>query len=890
MTSGWTPEALRESVSRLTAPARACAVLRSTAEVHEVAAALAAEAVTAGRSVGALGDAAFIAEVTKAAPDCRCSAIERPWDGPDDVAAAITACGTGLDATVPILLIEAVSAFGSLAQSPRVLSIQSAMDGQLPEAGVVAVLLYDASCFDADAVADAILCTPWLLMADIPCENAMFVSPDEMTSAEGAPLLVERILSGLHDAEENRRAAEERLQQYRVLVDDSPDAIFVHSGGGLVFVNRAAARMVGAASPEDVLGRPVMSFVHPDSLPTVAGRIKMMSEQKVKAPRMLERFVRLDGSAFYAEAIATPLVFEGKPGIQVIMREQTESLATEEELEFKSFLLDNAGDGIIVRDADDLCVLYVNEAMCVLVGRPREQFFSTPELWWVTAEEREGYRRHLLGSLHSGGGVIETIAESDTGEQIPVEVRTSAIAYHGRKALLSVVRNISERRLAQEAIEHMELHDPLTGLANRALLQDRIEVAVAHAKRSGEPLGLIVLDIDHFKSVNDTAGHGTGDLLLLAVAERLHDVIRADDTLARLAGDEFVLVLPEVRSEEDAGILAEKVLDTFREPFMTSAGEISMTASLGISLHYGDDTPSDMLLRNADLAMYVAKEQGRNSYRQFEPSMNEAALQRFALKNDLMHAIERDEIALHYQPIVRLADGHVLGAEALCRWRHPVHGPIPPLTFIPLAEETGIISELGTWVLRQACREARQWAEQGHDDLVVSVNLSPRQAADCDLVTQVAAALGESGLDPKQLSLELTESVAMRDAPRLIGAFRDLRDMGVRIAIDDFGTGYSTFDYLKQLPVDVLKVDRTFVSDVCEDEGSKAIAGAIVSLGKALHLEVIAEGVETEAQRRVLVEAACPSAQGFLFAKDMPADEFRAVLADTATLGGGLPA
>lgn len=558
---------------------------------------------------------------------------------------------------------------------------------------------------------------------------------------------------------------------------------------------------------------------------------------------------------------------------------------TVEEMRFRTFLLDSVIDGVIVRDTEDMSVLYVNEAMCALIGRPREGVLGLRDLDWVCAEDRDATRRHYDSVLRLGSGGTEVEADAGAGRRLPVEIHSSVVDFRGRRVMVSVVSDISERKAAQFTIEHMALHDPLTGLANRALLLDRLGVAVAHARRTRELLAVLFIDVDHFKTINDTAGHGAGDLVLQAVATRLEHSVRADDTIARLGGDEFALVLPDIGSESDACRVAEKILAGFREPLGVGLGDISVTASIGLALHDGGDLTGEDLLCNADLAMYRAKEIGRNAYQLFEPSMNETALERFVLKCDLQRAITRNELSLHYQPIVSLETGAILGAEALCRWTHPIHGAVPPAMFIPLAEESGMICALGTWVLRQACAEARSWADAGHPGLLVSVNLSPRQMCEEDLADEVRRATEATGFDSRSLVLELTETLAMRDAPRIVGACRELRASGVRIAIDDFGTGYSSLDYLRQLPVDALKVDRAFVRDLCEDAGSLAIATAIVSLGRALGLDVIAEGVETDAQRRVLAGAGCEHAQGFLFSRGVPAHEFRMLLESGRPLG-----
>lgn len=882
----WTPGGLRRAIQQLDAPRRACALLPTGGESLAFLAGLAEEASHLHRSVTIIGSSGFIAGVSAVLGGEAVSLVEvsAPWRCSADAVRDLEALepDTVSSGGPSLLLLDAVSVLGPGADAGRVLSAQSAIESVLPQIEAVVVTVYARESFGAPVLADAVLSSPSVFVWDMLCDNARHVSPDALMTDGHETLLVDRLLRESRDSENSRHTIAEHEQRYHALVENSPDSVFVHSGGAIVYANRAAAAMVGASSPDEVLGRSVMSFVHADSLETVGGRIKLMLEENLAAPRMLERFTRLDQTSFYAEAVASPLIFDGKPAIQVLMRDQTERHATEEELRFKSFLLDSVVDGIIVRDPADMAVLYVNEATCELSGNSRKQFFSSNTISWVPAEERDAILHHFDSAMRLGTGTTETFTDAGQGQKLPLEVRSSVVSYLGRRVLMSILRDISERKNAQATIEHMALHDPLTGLANRALLMDRLELALAHVRRSGEKMALILLDVDHFKTINDTAGHGVGDLLLQGIAARLTDLVREDDTVARLGGDEFTLVLPDIGSLSKARHIADKILKGFREPFTTGSSQVHATASLGVAFCEGGHITADELLRDADLAMYSAKEGGRNSYALFDRSMNETATERFVLRNDLRDAVENGEMALHYQPIVDLADGAVLGAEALCRWMHPLRGSIPPMTFIPLAEEMGVICSLGTWVLREACSEAKLWADSGHEGLPVSVNLSPRQLREEGFVQLVQDVLGEAGLPAELLQLEITETVAMQDAPRLIGVFRELRALGVRIAIDDFGTGYSSLHYLKQFPIDTLKVDQTFVRDVCDNEESLAIATAIVSLARALRLEVVAEGVETDGQRQALLGSGCKRGQGYLFSRAVPGPEFRRSLVRSA--------
>jgi diguanylate cyclase (GGDEF)-like protein len=436
---------------------------------------------------------------------------------------------------------------------------------------------------------------------------------------------------------------------------------------------------------------------------------------------------------------------------------------------------------------------------------------------------------------------------------------------------------------ANEELTYLALHDSLTKLPNRAMLEERLKHAIGTSSREHRRFVLMFLDLDGFKAVNDTYGHSVGDRLLVEVAKRIGLKIRMQDTISRVGGDEFVF-LGDVGEPEDAGALAEKLLSIIREPFQIASHELRMSASIGLAMFPDNGANQHELLTNADAAMYHAKSLGRDCLCFFEASMNSHVQAHLEMTQDLRRAVDRKELVLYYQSKLRAPNGPAMGAEALVRWQHPARGLILPDEFIPLAEKTGLIVPIGEWVLDEACRQMREWHDAGRRDWRVAVNLSPVQFGHPALMQTVRAALERHQLDPRCLTLEITESTAMRDADASVVILQQLHQMGVQIAIDDFGTGYSSLLYLKRLPASELKIDRGFVRNLAHDSEDRAIISAIVALGRTLDLEIVAEGVETVAQQQFLTDIGCDSLQGYLFGKPMPPAQFLEALAQMESL------
>ncbi|HUW27229.1 MAG TPA: EAL domain-containing protein [Sulfuriferula sp.] len=499
------------------------------------------------------------------------------------------------------------------------------------------------------------------------------------------------------------------------------------------------------------------------------------------------------------------------------------------------------------------------------------------------SEHDEYLRRYReTGTAHVIGTGREVRAQRSNGEIFPMELQISEYSLDARRQFIGIMRDITERKAAEEKIIHLAHHDALTNLPNRRLVQERIQQTIAWARRSGAQFAVMFIDLDKFKGINDTLGHDVGDRLLQMVAHRLTECLREGDTVGRQGGDEFIVLLGMLSAAEDAALVAQKILGALSAPFVINGQDLRTSASIGIAVYPQDGTDVETLLKNSDTAMYHAKEAGRRDYHFFTQAMNAAATERLLLESSLRQAIDRNELLLHYQPLVSLEEGGIVATEALVRWNHPELGLVSPARFIPVAEDSGLIVPLGEWVLRQACGQLKQWREQGIQLRRMVVNLSPRQFRQKHLVQTFSRVLSETGVDPHWLGLEITESVIMENPEVSIGILEELKALGIELSLDDFGTGYSSLGYLKRFPIDKLKIDQSFVRDITTDADDKAMVAAIIVMAHQLNIRVVAEGVETEAQLAFLREQGCDEYQGYYFSRPLPADEVYAKF-DTMT-------
>lgn len=550
------------------------------------------------------------------------------------------------------------------------------------------------------------------------------------------------------------------------------------------------------------------------------------------------------------------------------------SVEERDRLERFRILAEHANEAILFIDLDGQ-IIDANESAESMYGYSRKELLTLNiEAFWLSIE-REHAEELLTGSVN--GLQYETNHKTKTGKVFPVEVGIKGANLKGKSLILAVIRDISERREAEEVIWYKAHYDELTGLPNRLLFNEHLKGELVQAKKNQTQCALILLDLDQFKLINDSLGHHLGDQLLKLVAKRIES-LHVGGTLGRFGGDEFVLLLSNLEQIEDAENVARRILQVFVTPFFLDGNEVFITPSLGISFYPEDAEDIETLTKQADTAMYHAKELGRNNYQFFTKALNAKIQERLALENSLRKALEREEFVLYYQPQVDLQTGEVNGVEALIRWNSPERGLISPGVFIPIAEETGLIVPMGEWILRTACIQSLKWQEQGYPALRMSVNISARQFSEPQFIEKVAEVIQETGMDPQRLEIEITESIAMEYAGDSMEQLHRLKQLGVRIAIDDFGTGYSSMNYLRKLPIDTLKVDQSFVQDIGIDENGEAIVVTIIHLAQSLNLKVIAEGVETEKQQVFLRTNSCDEMQGYLFCKPMPPVEIEKYL------------
>ena len=686
------------------------------------------------------------------------------------------------------------------------------------------------------------------------------------------------------DVSERKRAEDGQRVEHdllRALIDNMPDYIYVKDAGSrFVVANRALAKLVGAKNPEDLLGKSDVDYFPKELAASFLFDEQAILQSGQQLSNEEEKSADAKGNAKWTSTLKVPLrnrqgEVVGIIGIgrDITKRKQAEQALRTSEKRYR-LLFERNMAGVFHTTLEGR-VLECNHAAARIFGFDSlEEVLALPVTsLYHTASDREAFLRKLQSEKSLTNHEMKFRRKN--GDSVCVMVNASLV--DDDSGIASIVEgtfiDITERKVAEERVQFLAYYDALTGLPNRALLQDRLSKALASARRRKEKVAILFLDLDRFKDINDSLGHSLGDLLLQNVAERLKRCAREQDTVARLGGDEFLIVLTNVKEIADASVAAERFMDAMTAGFVIQGHSLSISCSVGISMFPEHGTDSEILIKNADAAMYRAKESGRNNFRFFTEDMNAQGVKRLTLENGLRLALEKRELFLVYQPQVDIVSGKIIGLEALLRWQHPTLGLVPPDKFIRIAENCGLIVSIGEWVLRTACSQARKWQDEGIPAVSVAVNVSAvqfRQGGFCELIRRV---LHETGLAPQYLELELTEGLLLANADVTFSVLQELKAMGLKLSIDDFGTGYSSLSYLKRFPVSKLKIDRSFVQDVAVNPDDAAITSAIIGMAKSLHLKVIAEGVETEVQMSFLRAHQCDEIQGYYFSRPLAVDK-----------------
>ncbi|MHB1246977.1 MAG: putative bifunctional diguanylate cyclase/phosphodiesterase [Sulfuriferula sp.] len=673
-----------------------------------------------------------------------------------------------------------------------------------------------------------------------------------------------------------RRSTEAQLmaatELSQALMHYSVDIIALFDDEGRVMEISNSVTNIWGYHPEEIIGRIVFDYIVPDDVQRSYAAMQSLAPHQPVID-FENRYRRKDGGIVHMLWNATK--FDGKGRFIGLARDITAlkrvSIRLEEsEQRFRS-LFDHHTDAVLARDLDGRFI-EGNRALMRLTQYSAAELQQLSTRTLATTDEQQRNRAHFQQAVQGVPQNFRTKIQRKDGSTIEVDLAyVPTIVKQKVVGVFGIMRDITEAMSYERHISYLASHDALTGLPNRNLLEERMRHAIE--QRNAEPFGILFMDLNRFKIVNDSLGHDKGDQLLRMIADRLRTAVREGDTVARLGGDEFVVVLEDIQSSGRVAQVANQLLIAVAKPFQLDGHELTISTSIGASIYPKNGTDAATLLKHADLAMYQAKELGTGTFRFFDPVMNVKLLERLLTETGLQRALERNELVLHYQPRIDMNQGVATGVEALVRWMHPERGLIAPEDFIPLAEEIGMIGAVGEWVLETACRQNRNWQNAGQSPLKMSVNLSAHQLREPKFIVALRRILDDTGLDPRWLELEITETSLMQDLETSLATLQEIRQIGVSISIDDFGTGYSSLAYLKKLPIDTLKIDKSFIHDVINDQDDAAIVTATISLAHNMGLQVVAEGVTTPDQVRFLLDRQCSAMQGYLFSRPVPAAE-----------------
>lgn len=708
------------------------------------------------------------------------------------------------------------------------------------------------------------------------------------------PVIVDHNVSGVFAIGKDITRLDESEQKYQMVVENALVGVWIIQDGKIAFLNTFMKDLL--KMDEDVLNQPITDYIHPDYLMSVNKNIKALLNEKEQSVYYSYKLMTRTGQMIDVEACGTLVHFEGHRVIMETIIDITDRKAMENRIVEKEIaielsesrhrsLLQNAYDAISIRDINGK-ITYTSPSFEKLFGFSFDEYQEIEQLNYISPIDLDEIQSKFKECIEDPSKKIffETKFKQKDGNVVSVEViMTNKLDDPSINGIIVNYRDVTERVEARERIRHLAFMDSLTNVANRRQFEINLDYEIKNAKKNKEMFVLMFLDLDRFKYVNDTLGHRFGDHLLKAVSERLITCLGPNDFLARLGGDEFVIISP--RSKESyASQLAHDILSQFMKSFIIEGYDLYITASIGISLFPDAGSDADTLMKCADMAMYQAKALGKNQFYVYKPNLNDLALKAFTLMNDLKKSIIHHQLTLYYQPIVEAKTHQIIGVEALVRWRHPTWGDIPPSEFIPLAEEDGFITEIGDWVLYEACKQNQAWQKAGYSAIKISVNFSTLQLMEQDIIHKIRNILNKTGMAPHWLTIEITENTLLKNDDKVIQTIQRLRDMGIKFAVDDFGTGFSSLSYLKNYRMDILKIDKSFIDDISVSKESFDIVSTVVDLANKLNMVVVAEGIESGDQLLQIQKTTCQYVQGYFYSRPLSKEAFETMLKSSASL------